>query len=463
MSIIERHAGKVELIQNSVRGFYAQRKKVRIYHGSTNSTRSVTIDRENMVDTSNLDEIIEINVQEQYAIVESNVMLDKLAEATLKLGLIPSVVSEFPGISIGGAVQGGAGESSSFRWGCVHEICTEYEVILANGDVVVTSEDNQPDLFHGLPCSYGTIGIITRIKLRLVRATQTVQLDYRKVESYDEALSLISAATKTSAEFIDAIMFAPNKGVVMVGNFTPDTKQPRKTFHRLTDEWFYIHAEQVVANQGSYREAIPIKDYLFRYDRGAFWIGKSGFALYRFPFNRFTRLWLAGLMKTRTMYRYLHGANLSQQFLIQDICLPQANTHEFLSYLDKNCAIYPLWLCPLKPDSKSMLAPNYLKTDLVINVGVWGAFSKEYNNFVDENRKMEAFIATLGGRKVLYAHTYYSRENFWENYSRRDYEELRARYQAPTIFPEIYDKVVVTKKLSPSLIKGWLGLMKSPF
>ncbi len=88
-----------------------------------------------MVDVSNFDEIIEINTAKLYAVVEANVPLDKLVDASLKFGLIPLVVSEFPGITVGGAVQGGAGESSSFKWGCLHETCLEYEVVTASGEV----------------------------------------------------------------------------------------------------------------------------------------------------------------------------------------------------------------------------------------------------------------------------------------------------------------------------------------
>lgn len=457
------HAQKVAALQAEVRRFYDTKTKIRVYHGSTNSTRNVFINRQKMVDISSFDQIIEINSEDRYAIVEANVMLDKLIDATLEHGLLPIVVSEFPGISVGGAIQGGAGESSSFRWGGFHDICSEYEVVTANGDIVVANEQSHPDLFHGIACSYGSIGIITKIKLQLLPVTPNIELEYIRVTSYDEALGLISKTTKTSAEFVDAIMFTPTSGVVMVGNFSINNDLPIATYSRLSDEWFYIHAQKIASKHKTYRESIPIRDYLFRYDRGAFWMGKYGYKLYHIPFNRFTRLWFASLMKTRTMYRYLHGANMSQQFIVQDVCLPQENVRKFLSYLDENIGIYPLWLCPLKSDTKSSLAPNHLKTKLVVNVGVWGEFHRPYDDFVAENRKMEQRINKLGGRKVLYAHTYYSRAEFWKNYDQHNYKKLRNTYQAPIVFPEIYDKVVMNKRLKPSHIKGWMAFIKSPF
>lgn len=43
--------------------------------------------------------------------------MDRLVEETLKYGLIPPVVMEFPGITVGGGYSGTSGESSSFKHG----------------------------------------------------------------------------------------------------------------------------------------------------------------------------------------------------------------------------------------------------------------------------------------------------------------------------------------------------------
>lgn len=459
----QSHNTKIENLQRSVRQFYDAKTQVKIYHGSTNSTRTLDFDKNKMVDVSDFDEIIEINTTKLYAVVEANVPLDKLVDATLKFGLIPLVVSEFPGITVGGAVQGGAGESSSFKWGCMHETCLEYEVVTASGKVYKATADHNADLFYGMPCSYGSLTILTTITLRLIPATANVKLDYTRVSSHAEALAMIEAKTKTALEFIDAIMFAPDKGVVMVGSFTNDARLPRATFRKPTDEWFYLHAEQVIDSRPIYHEAIPIKDYLFRYDRGAFWVGKQGFRLFHVPFNRLTRLWFASLMKTRVLYRFLHGAQLAQQFVIQDVCLPYDGVLPFLSYLDDHFGVYPLWLCPLKPDARHALAPNCLDSSLVVNVGVWGELRHDNQDFVYKNRQIEQTIAALGGRKVLYAQTYYAPQEFWRSYNKKSYDKLRNSYQAATIFPDIYAKIVVNKRLKSSLAKGCLALLRSPF
>ena len=95
-------------------------------------------------------------------------------------GLMPTVVPELKSITIGGAVVGVGVESSSFRsvsiasgccrnrhcrYGFVHETILEMEVLLANGEVLICTPDNEhSDLFFAIPNSYGTFGYILRLK-----------------------------------------------------------------------------------------------------------------------------------------------------------------------------------------------------------------------------------------------------------------------------------------------------------
>jgi FAD/FMN-containing dehydrogenase len=394
-------------------------------------------------------------------LVEPNVSLERLIDATLEYGLMPPVVSEFPAITVGGAIQGGGIESSSFKYGCLHEPSLEYEIVLGDGSRVVASGSSNNDLFSGLACSCGTLGILTLIKLRLVPCTAFIKLAYHGVNSAKEAVSLINkyAKSDTRPDFIDGIMFSKTRGVIMVGLYTNQSDLAKASFHKLSDEWFYIHAEKVTSDNEVYQELVPIKDYLFRYDRGAFWMGREGHGVVHIPFNRFVRLLLSPLYKTSTMYRFLHNARLSQQFLVQDICLPNASAVDFINYVDEKYGIYPLWLCPLKPSKTDMLSPGHLNTDLVIDVGVWGAMPEDYDSFVRHNRQLEEKVEKLGGRKMLYAHSYYPEPDFWRLYDKKQYLSLRKKYAADTVFPNIYKKTYVSSKYKPSIKRGWWKLI----
>lgn len=300
------------------------------------------------------------------------------------------------------------------------------------------------------------------MKLRLIRARDYVHLTYKTVGSPSEALSLTKETIEEGTDFLDAIMFSKNRGIVMTGRFTDKNDLPISTFSKRSDEWFYLHAGAISRGHKIYEEILPIKEYLFRYDRGGFWVGRYAFSFLKIPFTRLTRYLLDRAFKTRVLYRLLHGTNLSQRYFVQDLSLPEDSALEFLSYIDDRLHIYPLWICPLKPGRHDRLSPNYLATDLVINVGVWGEVDPEYSRFLKANRDVENRVMELGGRKVLYAHQYYPKDQFWKIYDYAWYEMLRKKYFAEVVFPDLYEKTRVTEKYKLSLLSGILRGIRSP-
>ena len=456
------HSLKVQTVVEQVKGFSVRQEKVRIYHGSTNSTRPFGSGPRHYVDASQLDQVIEINTTERYAIVEPNVPLDRLVAATLAHGLVPPMVAEFPGITVGGAVQGGSGESSSFRWGGFHDTCLEYEIVLGNGELVTASRTEHADLFWGMSCAYGSLGIMTQVKIQLVPTTKYVRVRYQATNGHAQAVRAVQAAAASNVDFVDGILFSPESGAVITGTYTNDKTLPVARFHRAIDDWFYTHAEAVSRKHAVYEELIPLRDYLFRYDRGGFWVAKYGFQ--HVPFNRFTRFLFAGLFKTRTLYKLLQGSNYAYRYLVQDICLPEDKVVSFLDFARRNYNVYPLWLCPLRVAGPDKLSPNALATKLVINVGIWGPMKPAAGSFVERNRRLEAKVHELGGRKVLYAHSYYTEEEFWQVYDKPSYTGLRRRYHATVIFPDVYAKTATKPPaFRPSKRRGLLALFWSPY
>ncbi len=461
MRDFKQHTNTVENIKKQMKVFFERKQKVKIYHGSTNSTRAQKFEEGKYIDISELNQVIEVNTNEQYVLVEPNVSMDRLIEETLRYNLVPQVVMEFPGITVGGGIQGGAGESSSFKYGLFHDTCLEYEVVLGNGEVIITSPTQNKDLFYGTACSYGSLGIITLVKLRLIVAKKFVHLTYHTVYSLDDSVETITNKTASSVDFVDGIIFNKNRGTVMTGTFSNKKDLPKSTFGKRSDEWFYLHADKISQQYEKYEEIIPIKDYLFRYNIGGFWVGYYFFTFFKIPFTKLTRYLLYRLFNTRTLYRLLHSTNISQEYFVQDLSLPKGSTLEFLRFVNDKLHIYPLWLCPLQRDVEHRLSPNYLDTDLVINVGVWGRLDANYIDFVQINRNVEDKVAQLHARKVLYAHAYYSSDKFWEIYDHPWYIILREKYFANLVFPDIYKKIKVTGKYKKSILLGILRAMRS--
>ena len=55
------------------------------------------------------------------------------------------------GITVGGSLQGLAAESSSYKYGFVHDAIIGFEAVLTDGSVLWCSADSNSDLFYSLP------------------------------------------------------------------------------------------------------------------------------------------------------------------------------------------------------------------------------------------------------------------------------------------------------------------------
>src|SRR3989344_1484248 len=455
------HQQKINRVADRVLYLSSAGTKIRVYHGSTNTTRTLRRRRDEIVDVSDLNRVLEVNTKKRSVIIEPNVPMDKLVSTTIKYGLVPPVVPEFPGITVGGAVAGGSAESASIQYGLFHNLALSYEIVLGTGEVIKASSKTHPDLFYGTGGTCGTLGIITAIELNLVPATKYVRLEYIVVKDRGDLLKKVTANSGSKADFVDAILFE-NGGVVVLG-FRTDNRDgiPVRRFSRPWSEWFYLHAKKM-AESGGGSEVVPLQVYLFRYDRGAFWMGDYAFQTYPYhiPNNRFTRFLFNPLLKTRMLYRGLQESNIAQQYIIQDCCVPGERAAEFLDYIDSSFQIYPLWVLPIAPEAFS--DTNIRTKSFVINVGIWGPLGLPYEKFVEKNIELEKAVAQLGGCKAPYGHFYGDKNIFWKNLKKETYEKLRKKYHADRAFPPFYDKIRVNERYTPTVTKGFFRALR-PF
>lgn len=179
----------------------------------------------------------------------------------------------------------------------------------------------------------------------------------------------------------------------------------------------------------------------------------------------------------------MHHVARPPVFIIQDLAIPSENAHNFLEFVDQDLKIYPLWLCPILGGSKALLhtAKGYLplpSTELdstkpqtptlnIMNIGLWGIPNlgivgynpDNYHEFIAFNHAIEAKVRELKGLKWLYAHNYYTEEEFWEAYDKGGYDELRKKWHAERL-PSIWDKVKREPKKEEGEVEV-LGLRKA--
>lgn len=287
--------------------------------------------------------------------------------------------------------------------------------------------------------------------MELIDAKSYVELEYIPVRSVQDAVQQLSHYEhQKDVDYMDGILYSMTNGVIMIGRLK-DKSIPGKIqrFDRAADPWFYMHAEDVLKHKSAeaepYRESIPVKTYLFRYDRGVFWSGLRAFKYFITPFNRLTRYLLDPLMYSRPMVHALHRSGIASRTIIQDYAVPYDAAEDFIKWTDGRTGIWPLWLCPVKSAPKgerSFSLNNTIKDEILLDVGIWDMGPADSHAFIKLNRDFEAKVLELRGMKCLYAHAYYTEKEFWDIYDEKTYNELRHRYHAESL-PSIYDKVKV--------------------
>ena len=525
------------------------------------------------VDVSALDGIIALDEGAELLHVEPSVPQDELARQALARGWVPAVVPEFPGITAGGAFSGGGIESTSHRAGSVLDTVVEFDIIIGDGTFIQgVSRTHHPDLFAATATGFGTLGVLTRLALRIERAPRFVTVSYLHLASVAAATAALQAladgggpsvpppskafakaaaatplrpvpmgdaAPATAApvplvsppDFLDGVALADDSAIVILAQPSsgpsPDAPLLELRASRSAP-WFFWHLAdiartapamtgpawkaawaKVVAEKGvkgprgpgvmspqDYPgvvrvETLPTEDYLFRFDRGAFWMARHGLQTFygqsawkeadgsAYPGTAYLaasrvrkrkaaamptastsatvhrpgpawpiRVKYAWIATTRQLYRILHNVGdetIARCYVVQDFILPSAEAAA--SFVRDATApprvlgIWPLWLCPVRhirlagAGGAGFGFPYSTSTPgcVWINVGVYGLPHGGACGPTDPvviNRALEAAATVRGGRKMLYAQSYYTPAEFDALFDMSAYRKARKKYAA---------------------------------
>lgn len=469
------HDEAVSRLQQLVKENYSVQNEICLNKRSLNSntTRSSDYKRHaaKKLEVDSLNRVLSIDPKRKIVLAEPRVSMLELATYTLKFGLIPKVVPEFKGITVGGAIMGCGGESSSFKHGLFHDICPKLKVMLGDGSIVWASNKENEDLYHGLCGSYGSLGVLLAAEIELEEAKDYVNIDIRRYSSAKEAIVAMREAIHASSDFLEGIVFAKDHAVVLTArqSNTRTSDCYRDTFYA---PWYY----QKIKHKDVQAISMPILDYIFRYDKGAFWMGT--YVLQPGIFKRFllegvlklqkaklpwltkpllekfcqmndpgiiVRSLFSWAMTSQRLYNLLHKGEkwVQDRLIVQDFTLPEDSVQEFVDEVEEGYAIYPLWLCPLKGHKSGQLfVPNIAQDPkFTINVGVYGLPDTQ-DPASGVLSKLEKRAFELSGRKWLYANSCYTLDDFWKIYPEAHYHMLRKNYKADGIWISIENKVL---------------------
>jgi FAD/FMN-containing dehydrogenase len=382
------------------------------------------------IEVGALTEILSIDPERRICVAESGVMFEDVVAATLRHGLVPIVVPELKTITVGGAVSGCSVESMSFEHGGFHDTCLAYEVITSDGEVLAATPDNEHGLvFQMMHCSFGTLGVLSKLTFRLVPAKPFVKVSYEHhatLASY--RASIERHAALHDIDFMDGIIHASDDLVLSCGTFVD-----RAPYTHAYD-WMRIYYLSTRERRDDY---LRTEDYLFRYDRGVTSVNPRSF-LGRLFLGKIldsgTTLWLADKLHRVVLERERPTVTL-------DVFLPMSRLEAFLAWWEREFAFYPLWCVPYRRvQDYPWLAESFyanLADEMFVDIAIYGLKQTGDQNY---HRMIEEKLRELGGIKTLISHNYYSHDEFWKIWNKRNYEAVKAITDRRNLFRDLYTK-----------------------
>ena len=325
--------------------------------------------------------------------------MQQLVVESLKYNLVPAVVPSFSSLTVLEAFTGaGTGtragspfsfsspspspnsSSCSFRHGLFDTCVPELEVVLSTGEVVLIWADSieHGALFEGLKGSLGTLGVVvTLLCVRLIPAKGFAELRVLPVQGYGELVEGMrrevegpvdlgggggAGKGRSRNNFVDGVMFGRDRGLLMLGRMV-DGEEVRgvdqvnvnmkvmgrerwsvKRFTSFGTPPFCRFAEEQINDPMGKLEgkiAIPIQEYLFRYDCGEVWTDWWA-SSWKLIFSHLLGLALSFIHFLSDFYThtrvtsYGHHSRLSkQQFLTRNFALPYDSVEHFVDFLEK--------------------------------------------------------------------------------------------------------------------------------
>jgi FAD/FMN-containing dehydrogenase len=400
------------------------------------------------LDVRDFNNVLHVDAVNGQVVVEGMTPYAKLVAECLKHNVMPAVVPQLKSITIGGATVGCGIESSSFRYGLVHETVQEMEILLGDGRTVLCAPDNEHrDLFYGFPNSYGTLGYALLLKLRVVPVKKYVKLRHiRHADPEGFFADLARLCERADVDFVDGVVFGRHDMVITLGQFTDAAP--------YVSDYTYEHIYYKSLRERA-EDFLTTADYLWRWDTDWFWCSKNLLAqnpvirrLY--GRQRLNSVTYTKLMRLNSRWKFTRAIDKLLGFhtesVIQDVEIPLEHAPEFLAFYHDVIRFMPVWICPTRARDKQARFDLYRMDPqkLYVNFGFWdvirGRKKLPPGHF---NRQVEQKVMAMQGMKSLYSDSYFSPEQFWEIYNRPAYERLKKKYDPGGTLKDLYRKCVL--------------------
>jgi len=235
--------------------------------------------------------------------IQAGVLLSEVLETYVPKGWFLKVTPGTKFITVGGAIASDVHGKNHHVEGCFSECIKEFEIMLANGNVVVCSKEEEPELFKATCGGMGLTGVIITAKIYLKKInSQYINQTTIKTKNLQETFDAFEKYQDLpySVAWIDCLAKEEDIGkcLLMVGDFQDDADLdyksksglsipftfPSFTLNNLTVKafnWLYY----AKTKQGTSKQRVGIDSFFYPLDAIGHWnriYGKNGFTQYQF-------------------------------------------------------------------------------------------------------------------------------------------------------------------------------------
>ncbi|MGG0754188.1 D-arabinono-1,4-lactone oxidase [Brevibacillus laterosporus] len=162
------YPSSLEEVVQVVKEASQQGKTIRVV-GSGHSFTALVETDQILLSLDDLQGVITIDDEEQTATVWAGTKLKLLGESLYERGYSQENLGDINAQSIGGAISTGT-HGTGIQFGSVSTQVVGLTVVTAQGDILECSETYHPELFRALQVSLGLLGIIVKVRLRVLPA-----------------------------------------------------------------------------------------------------------------------------------------------------------------------------------------------------------------------------------------------------------------------------------------------------
>lgn len=458
-----KHDERVRRVQEQVKAYRASGSKKPMVTArpewATISSRTATYKKDCERIDVNLRDILFLDEQKGTVRVEPLVNMGQLTRYLVPKGWALKTMVEMEDLTAGGLSMGIGMETMAHRYGLWHENVRSYEIVTADGELVTVTEESDPELFHALPFSHGTLGFLVAVELEIVPVKPYVRMEYvpcHSISEFREKLDAL-ACDVDGPDFLEGTIYSRESGVIQCGFFdvAPSDPSAINPIGRYYAPWYFEHVGAALS-RGTFREWIPLRDYYHRHTKAIFWEIRELLPFANHPVYRYLLGWLGapkvGLLK-KTMTEEVRQ-RLVYKHVAQDMMFPLRELEAAVELCHGLFDTYPLLVFPIRmydhgKNQGLLRKPRRLRHgqdwDMYVDLGIYGVPAavkrKEPWDAVRSIRAIERFARDRGGFTLLWADIFMDREEFEQTFDHRLYREMRRKLNAEGAFPEVWDKV----------------------